>query len=734
MTSDKTDVTSERRRPARAAKGRVEKVWRTVRWAESFPDEALGMDSVDLTPTFAGRKIAALCERKQFQDCAALVSRLNGFTLSAILSDLPGEKLHDALPASLPILEVLYQKVCQNTEQSLPTGQLMTDQLVKRLVIVFATESLTDTDRGGYLQSCKAIVRVILGVETNFRNIVAQRKSAIDKCLRNMGKHGLVDSSGGKLMTLHDALRVELEKGVIQYKCALQALDQVSGKHPVTASLSSGPAPSEGSHQRMMQVSRADVQDRIIKNKTLYNLAEPAVCGRYLRDMVALLGRRIDFDKVLLFHDTELRKMSDGAINSGSTHMSTTLRKFSHGYGTLLRIIDDVTGRTVEEKSDVSSDDEDDVLPLTSSLSILERMKVISVNGIIPLKKADNKSGGGGRVPLVNETRSRDLGRREGFVVTSSSSRVAGNGEVVPMVPATNGDHATTDNGSSGISAPIPLAVTNGQGTNNNAHTKSVALLEQEVRYLRDELTQSREQIRKLQEQEKQLRERLAGQIHRQFTTHPVSSLEDLSLGDQRPTALVRSYDSMYREGRVDTLDALDSLTELQGLDILKMKILFSVVVLSFRCAQQHFQDLRGRLRHLLCLPPPTTDAPTDPLAWDIEGHISNFLTRTTQTYDIGAIVHDVCGNIYATLYDYPGLKTCAGLADYTASVVRLAWALSVQQPPYTIAYDHRSFLPQYHVRFHTSDSDTDAIKSFLWPVLLDSQSGDCVAKGVVIT
>ena len=72
---------------------------------------------------------------------------------------------------------------------------------------------------------------------------------------------------------------------------------------------------------------------------------------------------------------------------------------------------------------------------------------------------------------------------------------------------------------------------------------------------------------------------RLAGQVYRQFTHQPTSSLEDLSLGELRPTALIRCYDNLYREGRVDTLDALDSLPELHGLDVLKMKILFSVVV-----------------------------------------------------------------------------------------------------------------------------------------------------------
>lgn len=56
---------------------------------------------------------------------------------------------------------------------------------------------------------------------------------------------------------------------------------------------------------------------------------------------------------------------------------------------------------------------------------------------------------------------------------------------------------------------------------------------------------------------------------------------EDLSLGDKRPTALISKYGDLYSQGRVDALDALDALDELAGLDDLKGKLLFSVVVVS---------------------------------------------------------------------------------------------------------------------------------------------------------
>ncbi len=51
-----------------------------------------------------------------------------------------------------------------------------------------------------------------------------------------------------------------------------------------------------------------DVQERLIKNKTLYNVVEPALSNKYLAGLVATLDRRIQLDKQVLFHFTELRK------------------------------------------------------------------------------------------------------------------------------------------------------------------------------------------------------------------------------------------------------------------------------------------------------------------------------------------------------------------------------------------------------------------------------------------
>lgn len=55
-----------------------------------------------------------------------------------------------------------------------------------------------------------------------------------------------------------------------------------------------------------------------------------------------------------------------------------------------------------------------------------------------------------------------------------------------------------------------------------------------------------------------------------------------MSLGDRRPTQLIRRYGNLYTEGRLDALDALDDVTEMTEFSDLKGKLLLTILVVSF--------------------------------------------------------------------------------------------------------------------------------------------------------
>jgi hypothetical protein len=60
------------------------------------------------------------------------------------------------------------------------------------------------------------------------------------------------------------------------------------------------------------------------------------------------------------------------------------------------------------------------------------------------------------------------------------------------------------------------------------------------------------------------------------------SAVYDVHNGDRRPAALVRKFGDLYSIARLDALDALDTIKELEDAAELKNKLLFSVVVVSY--------------------------------------------------------------------------------------------------------------------------------------------------------
>lgn len=153
---------------------------------------------------------------------------------------------------------------------------------------------------------------------------------------------------------------------------------------------------------------------------------------------------------------------------------------------------------------------------------------------------------------------------------------------------------------------------------------------------------------------------------------------------------------------------------------------------LAFRSTQSLLSIKKDHVRRVLHVPPP--DAPRDAAAIELENAVASYLRYTTQVFDLGKSVEEVCSQIWATLYDYPCLKECAGLIQYVKDAVRLAWCLINQCPPYVLEYEQRTLRKDVHVRFHMSNPESDQIRTYLWPALLEGPGGPCVHKAVVIT
>ena len=109
--------------------------------------------------------------------------------------------------------------------------------------------------------------------------------------------------------------------------------------------------------------------------------------------------------------------------------------------------------------------------------------------------------------------------------------------------------------------------------------------LQADVTRLTTELTKARQMCSALKDKEDNLKEQLVAEKKKKKKSEgevePIKPGGTLSSYDKRPAALVRKYGELYAQTRLETLESLDKLTELNNHDDLKSKLLFSVIVVS---------------------------------------------------------------------------------------------------------------------------------------------------------
>ncbi|XP_018494384.1 uncharacterized protein LOC100901772 [Galendromus occidentalis] len=674
-------------KPERAATRRnVQKLtWRSSHWQAGFQADSVdaeppstqariqSMTISDVSPGLAIRRILRMYESAQHKEAANFINRLNQSTFRSILSDLPIEVFIETMPSTLPMLEAIYAKVFLADGIEPTLKPLKPDAVVFQMVKLFASchqDSAPLAPQDQPSPTCKKLLKVIILSEPQLRATICRRKRAFDRAIQSLGQHGLVGTSDDALMNLHDALKLEFERILSQYKSAVGKLDELSlaPKTPVARSLSHGPAPTKASHQRQLSLKQGEIQERLIKNQSLLNVLYPALSNhRNLEILLGVLQRRIDFDKDVLFQFTQLRKEAKD-VDGDASVVSQALMRYSWGCQKVIDLMKEVEPQgnpTFDDHEDDSSTDLSAGYHSDSDSNCARSSNLISNS-----KNVSSQHGSG----------------------PSPSSRSASS-----TTPAVAWDPPN---------------------------------VQSELEALRLELEKARQTINSMQQNEQQLKQRLAAAPDAPRSGSSDKSSSANCTLDKRPSALIRRYGSLYAQARIDTLDALEKLPQLSDCDELKSKLLFSVVVLAFRSVQNTIADMKSQVRRALRV----KDAASDPYAEDLEASVELYLRSKAEDFDVTKNIQDVCQQILATLYDYPCLKDCRGLITYVGDSVRLAWALSTQTPPYRLEFETRTFRSDYHVRFHSSNQSSEHIRTYLWPALMEAENGPCVHKGVVIT
>ena len=302
---------------------------------------ASAMTIADVSPRLALQRILMLYENGDHREAAAFLRRLSPPTFRQLLPQLPADLFIESMPHSLPILEALYAKLFLAGEtiwhETRAASNLRPEAVVWQMVRFFASQEdgLIGQMRwefcGPFISSCKRLLSVLLSAEPKVRRILFERKKALQKAIEGLGQHGMVGTSDERLMNLHDALKLEFQQVQRSYTSALEQLENLSlvvGKG-AKGQVGQGKAPIAQSHQRQLSLKADEIQERLIKNKTLLNVVEPTLENTSLEVLLGILQQRIELDKECMFQFTQLRK--EVRLVDGQTSVAPVLMRYQRG-------------------------------------------------------------------------------------------------------------------------------------------------------------------------------------------------------------------------------------------------------------------------------------------------------------------------------------------------------------------------------------------------------------------
>ncbi|XP_034488415.1 uncharacterized protein LOC117792393 [Drosophila innubila] len=269
------------------------------------------------------RRLMLLSEGRQYREAAGVVGRLGPSVLHSVIAELPIDLLLEHLPHSAYLLESFYTRL--TTLNTTPKPDVPSETVAWQLVRLFA-----NPHESGLRQRCSKLLHALAQYEPGLRQTLRERRRSFDNAVQGLGVHGLTTDVSGQLISLHVALKTELQRHVDTYKMAIHKLEELS---MVTVNQD----PAHSSHQRLLAINYGDIQQRLIDNKTLLTMLDkPAL--KQLYTLVENLSTRVENDKDVLSCVGQVKRL-DSQAHIEKRPAAGLLMNFSRGCEVVLHLM-----------------------------------------------------------------------------------------------------------------------------------------------------------------------------------------------------------------------------------------------------------------------------------------------------------------------------------------------------------------------------------------------------------
>ncbi|XP_022211091.2 uncharacterized protein LOC111066648 isoform X2 [Drosophila obscura] len=269
------------------------------------------------------RRLMLLSEGRQYREAAGVVGRLGPSVLRSVIAELPLDLLLEHLPHSAYLLESFFTRL--TTLNTTPKPVVPSETVAWQLVRLFA-----NPHESGLRQRCTKLLQALAQYEPNLRQSLRERRRSFDNAVQGLGVHGLTTDASGQLISLHVALKTELQRHVDTYKMAIHKLEELS---MVTVNQD----PAHSSHQRLLAINYGDIQQRLIDNKTLLTILDKPTL-KQLHTLVENLSTRVENDKEVLSCVGQVKRL-DAQAHVEKRPAAGLLMNFSRGCEVVLQMM-----------------------------------------------------------------------------------------------------------------------------------------------------------------------------------------------------------------------------------------------------------------------------------------------------------------------------------------------------------------------------------------------------------
>ena len=285
-------------------------------------------------------------EKGQFQKVVEMLHGLPHESICQCLKSFPFKALNRNIPKSFAIWETLLMKLHENEDCDLPYPAC--DELVLQIGHVLESVEGTPQDNADLIHACKRVLKKVYVQYTGVCSPLMKESKQTKHALHSLSLH-LPLGTDCSAVSLHTAIKQEIEACVADYKSALEQLEKINEPDSFSLSLMltenhKGGVVGNGEKREIEfhapNPSQIQLQERLYTNHCIMRALEPNQRRDNLPQLLEMLRKRIHGDKEVIAQFGSMRRRN--ALLSDMDAVEPWLRKHQRAVHCSIAMIKDI--------------------------------------------------------------------------------------------------------------------------------------------------------------------------------------------------------------------------------------------------------------------------------------------------------------------------------------------------------------------------------------------------------